>query len=93
MVWPEDGGVPREIVKVVHYDRHKQVYHDEAAEEDKAHKVKISGVAAAALFWVEQFAGCSVSVVWLLITRSPSLTGQHDVRPGLACGAPEKNES
>lgn len=52
MVWPKDGGVPRKIVKVVHYDRHKQVYHDEAAEEDKAHKVKISGVASTALFWV-----------------------------------------
>ena len=52
MVWAKDGGISRKIVKVVHYDCHKQVYHDEAAEEDKAHKVKVSGIASAALFWV-----------------------------------------
>ena len=41
MVGAEDGGVPRQIVKVVHDDGHKQVEHDEAAEEDEGDEVDV----------------------------------------------------
>ena len=88
MMWAKDGGVPCEIVKVVHYDRHKQVNHDEAAEEDEADEVEVGGVAAAALLGVEQLAGGVVARVALLVARPPALARQHDVRPRLARRAP-----
>lgn len=54
MMGPEDGGVPREVVKVVHDDGHKQVQHDEGAEEDEGHKVDVGHVTAAGLIRVEE---------------------------------------
>ena len=84
MVGAQDGGVPCEVVKVVHDNRHKQVDHNEAAEEYEGDEVEISGVAAAGLVWVEEPAGGLVPGVALLVARPPALAGQHDVRPGLA---------
>ena len=86
MMRTKDGRVSCEVVKVVHDDSNKQVDHDEAAEEDEADKVEICCVAATSLVWVEKFASCLISMIGLLITRSASLTSQHDVRPGLSSG-------
>ena len=36
---PKDGGVPRQVVKVVHDDSHEEVEHDEGAEEDEGDKI------------------------------------------------------
>ena len=84
----EDGGVPGEVVEVVHDDGHEEVDHDEAAEEDEADEVEVGGVAAAALLGVEQLAGGVVARVALLVARPPALARQHDVRPRLARRAP-----
>ena len=71
MMGPEDGGVPREVVEVVHDDGHKQVQHDEGAEEDEGHEVDVRDVGAAGLVRVEQAARGLVALVGSLITRSP----------------------
>ena len=71
MMRAEDGGVPREVVEVVHDDGHKQVQHDEGAEEDEGHEVDVRDVRAAGLVWVEQAARGLVALVGSLITRSP----------------------
>ena len=70
MVGPEDGGVPREVVEVVHDDGHKKVQHDEGAEEDEGHKVDVRHVAAAGLIRVEEQPCCLVPLVSSLVTRS-----------------------
>ena len=88
VVGAEDGGVPGEVVEVVHDDGHEEVDHDEAAEEDEADEVEVGGVAAAALLGVEQLAGGVVARVALLVARPPALARQHDVRPRLARRAP-----
>ena len=49
---PEDGGVPREVIEVVHDDGHKQVQHDERAEEDEGHEVDVGHITAAGLIRV-----------------------------------------
>ena len=71
MMRAEDGGVPREVVEVVHDDGHKQVQHDEGAEEDEGHEVDVRDVRAAGLVRVEQAARGLVALVGSLITRSP----------------------
>jgi hypothetical protein len=54
VVGPEDGGVTGQVVKVVHDDRHKEVQHDEAAEEDEGDKVDVGHVRPAGLIRVQQ---------------------------------------
>ena len=71
MMRAEDGGVPREVVEVVHDDGHKQVQHDEGAEEDEGHEVDVRDVRAAGLVRVKQAARGLVALVGSLITRSP----------------------
>ena len=71
MMRAEDGGVPREVVEVVHDDGHKQVQHDEGAEEDEGHEVDVRDVRAAGLVRVEEAARGLVALVGSLITRSP----------------------
>ena len=70
MMGPEDGGVPREVVKVVHDDGHKQVQHDEGAEEDEGHKVDVRHVTATSLIRVEEKPRGLVPLVSSLVTRS-----------------------
>ena len=88
MMSPKDGAVPGEIVKVVHDDSHKQVEHEEAAEEDKGDKEEVGDVAATGLIRVQKFSRCSIPLHRPWITYLSSSTGQHDVWPGLSCGAP-----
>ena len=71
MMRAEDGGVPCEVVEVVHDDGHKQVQHDEGAEEDEGHEVDVRDVRAAGLVRVEEAARGLVALVGSLITRSP----------------------
>ena len=44
MVGAENGGVPGQVVEVVHNDGHEEVEHDEAAEEDEGDEEGISEV-------------------------------------------------
>ena len=44
VVGAEDGGVPRQVVEVVHDHRHEQVEHDEGAEEDEGDEVDVRSV-------------------------------------------------
>ncbi len=52
----EDGGVPCQVIEVVHDDGHEQIEHDEAAEEDEGDKVDVRHVRAARLVRVQQLA-------------------------------------
>ena len=88
----EDGGVPGQVVEVVHDDGHEQVDHDEAAEENEGDEVEVGGVAATGLLRVEKFSCCLVPAVALLVTGPTSLAGQHDVRPGLSSGTSTKTQ-
>ena len=90
MVGAEDGGVPGQVVEVVHDDGHEKVDHDEAAEEDEGDKVEVGGVTATGLVWVEKFPRGLVPAVALLIAGPAALAGQHDVRPGLPSGTSSK---
>ena len=90
MVGAEDGGVPGQVVEVVHDDGHEQVEHDEAAEEDEGDEVYIGDIRATGLVRVYQEASL-VPLVSSLITGSAGQTVQHDVWPGLSRGAPEHN--
>ena len=45
---------PSKIVKVVHDDGHKEVDHDEGAEEDEGDKVDVGDVRATTLFGINQ---------------------------------------
>ena len=71
MVRAEDGGVPGEVVKVVHDDGHEQVEHDEGAEEDEADKVYVGDIRSTCLIRVQESSSGLVSLVSSLITRSP----------------------
>ena len=88
----EDGGVPGQVIEVVHDNRHKQVDHYEAAEEYEGDEVEIGGVTATCLVRVEKSARGLVPAVALLVTRPAALAGQHDVWPGLASGAPAHSQ-
>ena len=46
VVEPQDGPVPRQVVKVVHDDRHKEVEHEEGADDEEADKVGVGKVRA-----------------------------------------------
>ena len=88
MVSTQDGTVSGEVVEVVHDDGHEQVEHEEAAEEDKGDKEEVGDVAATGLIRVQKFSRCSIPLHCPWITYLSSSTGQHDVWPGLSCGAP-----
>ena len=45
----EDGGVPGQVIKVVHDDGHEQVEHEEAAEEDEGDKEHVGQLVSAQL--------------------------------------------
>ena len=92
VVGAEDGGVPGQVVEVVHDDGHEQVDHDEAAEENEGDEVEVGGVAATGLLRVEKFPCCLIPAVALLVTGPTSLAGQHDVRPGLSSGTSSKTQ-
>ena len=88
VVRAEDGGVPGQVVEVVHDDGHEQVEHDEATEEDEGDEVNIGDIGATGLVRVYQEASL-VPLVSSLITGPAGQTVQHDVWPGLTSGAPE----
>ena len=89
MVGAQDGGVPGQVVEVVHDDGHEQVEHDEAAEEDEGDEVNVGDIRATGLVRVYQLSSL-VPLVSSLITGPAGQTVQHDVRPGLTSGAPEQ---
>ena len=84
----EDGGVAGEVVEVVHDDRHEEVEHEEAAEEDEGDKEGVGEVGAAGLVRVHDLARGGVDPVSPEVALPPALAGEHDVGPGLARGAP-----
>ena len=90
MVGAEDGGVPGQVVEVVHDDGHEQVEHDEAAEEDEGDEVDVGDIRATGLVRIYQEASL-VPLVSSLVTGPAGQTVQHDVGPGLPRGAPEHN--
>ena len=47
------NGVPGEVVEVVHDHSHKEVEHEEAAEEDEGDEVGVGEVRTATLFRVQ----------------------------------------
>ena len=47
------NGVPGEVVEVVHDNSHKEVEHEEAAEEDEGDEVGVGEVRTATLFRVQ----------------------------------------
>ena len=87
MVGAQDGGVPGQVVEVVHDDGHEQVEHDEAAEEDEGDEVYIGYIRATGLVRVYQEASL-VPLVSSLVAGPPRESVQHDVRPGLSGGTP-----
>ena len=48
MMGPEDGGVPREVVEVVHDDGNEEVEHKEGANHEEADEEGIGHVGPAA---------------------------------------------
>lgn len=70
MVRSQNGGISREIVEVVHDNSHKQVEHEEGAEENEGDEVDVGDIAAAFLVWVAR-------------ARLTARTIQHDRLPGL----------
>ena len=57
VVSPEDGGVPGQVVEVVHDDGHEQVEHQEAAEEDEGDEEGVGEVGAAGFTRVQDLLG------------------------------------
>jgi len=49
VVGAQDGGVPGQVVEVVHNDGHEQIEHEESGEEDEANEVAVGEVHAALL--------------------------------------------
>ena len=56
------GEVPGEVVIVVHDHSHKEVEHEEAAEEDEGDKVGIGEVRTATLFRIQDLYLQSISI-------------------------------
>ena len=57
VVGAEDGGVPGQVVEVVHDDGHEQVEHQEAAEEDEGDEEGVGEVGAAGFARVQDLLG------------------------------------
>ena len=90
MVRAEDGGVPGEVVEVVHDDGDEEVEHDEGAEEDEGDEVEVGEGRAARLLRVEQLARRGVVAVRARVALLPARARQHDVRPRLPRRAPKE---
>ena len=86
MVRAEDGGVPGEVVEVVHDDGDEEVEHDEGAEEDEADEVGVGHHGAAA--GVLEDAGSAVVLPGGRVARLVVPAVQHDVGPTLARRTP-----
>ena len=93
MVSAKDGGVPREVVKVVHDDSHEEIEHEEAAQEDKGDEEEVGDVAAAHLSRLQEFARGLIPLDCPGVTDLPCPTGQHDIGPRLPSGASRHNQS
>lgn len=81
MMRAQNRRVPRQVIEVVHNDGDKEIQHEERAKEDERHEVNVGDVGAATLRL--RFLGLRIAVLALY-------AGQHDVRPGLTRGTPEK---
>ena len=79
MVRSENRRVPRQVVKVVHDDSHKEVEHEEGGEEDKGNKVDVGHARAARLGLVA--ARRLVKHHRVRIAGPPRIAGEHDTRP------------
>ena len=84
----EDGGVPGEVVEVVHDDGDEEVEHDEGAEENEGDEVEVGEGGAAGLLGVEELARGGVVAVGARVALLPARARQHDVRPRLPRRAP-----
>ena len=91
VVRAEDGGVPGEVVEVVHDDGDEEVEHDEGAEEDEGDEVEVGEWGSAGLLWVEHLAGGGVVAVGARVALLPARARQHDVRPRFTRRAPESH--
>lgn len=83
MMRAQNRRVPRQVIEIVHNDGDKEIQHEERAKEDERHEVDVGDVGAACLILRLRFLG-------LRIARTALYAGQHDVRPGLTRGTPEK---
>ena len=88
MVCTENGGVPGEVVEVVHDDSDEEIEHEEAAEEDKGDEEEIGDVAAAHLAGLQQLARGLVPLNRPGVADLARPARQHDVWPRLPCSAP-----
>ena len=93
VVGAKDGGVPREVVKVVHDDSHEEIEHEEAAQEDKGDEEEVGDVAAAHLARLQQLARGLVPLDGPRVTDLARPAGQHDVGPRLPSGTSRHNQS
>ena len=91
VVGAEDGGVPGEVVEVVHDDGHEEVEHEEAAEEDKGDEEEVGDVAAAELAGLQQLPGGLVPLDGARVADLPRPARKHDVGPRLPGGAPDNS--
>ena len=88
---PQNGAVPGQVIKVVHDDGHKEIEHEEGAEEDECDEVGV-GEGGTAHFGLV-LAGRLVEGEGPGVARTTLLTGKHDARPRLTRGTsvfPEK---
>ena len=90
VVGAEDGGVPRQVVKVVHDDGDEEVEHDEGAEEDEGDEVEVGEGRAAGLLRVQHLPRRGVVPVRPRVALLAARARQHDVGPRLACRASEQ---
>ena len=89
VVSAQDGGISREVVKVVHDDSDEEIEHEEGAEEDEGDEVGVGERRAAGLLGVQDLASGLVVLVGQLVALATRLAGQHDARPSLSRGAAE----
>ena len=89
VVGAKDGGVPREVVKVVHDDSHEEIEHEEAAQEDKGDEEEVGDVAAAHLARLQELARGLVPLDRPRVTNLSRPARQHDVGPRLPGRAPK----
>ena len=90
VVGAEDGGVPRQVVKVVHDDGDEEIEHDEGAEEDEGDKVEVRDGRSAGLLRVEDLPRRGVVPVRPRVTLLTACARQHDVGPRFACSTSAK---
>lgn len=81
MMRAQDRRVPGEVIEVVHDDGDEEIQHEERAEENERHEVGVGHVGAATV---------RLLLLGLRVAGTTLQARQHDVRPGLARGTPEK---